>query len=67
MMTRERAEQIRKSVWESGGWHNGTDNPVEVAEIQRFWMSIGRYNSYYDAVSRMARGEHLPPTEGASP
>jgi hypothetical protein len=60
MMTPERAAEIRAAVWASGGWSNGTDNPVEVAEVQRFWLSIGVFNSYYDAVSRMARGEHLP-------
>lgn len=60
-MTRERAEEIRKAIWAAHGWAqvNVSHTPEEEEEIQRFWTTLPGSTSFYEAVSLMARGEHL--------
>lgn len=60
-LTQARAEEIRKAIWAAHGWGKvGRDYTVEEqAEIDRFWTTLPGNTSFYDAVNRMARGEHL--------
>ena len=60
-MTPERAEEIRKAIWAAHGWAQvgQTYTAEEQREINRFWTKMPGNTSFYDAVVRMARGEHL--------
>jgi hypothetical protein len=60
-ITKERAEEIRKKIWADHGWTKVGTCPTkdENDEIQRFWSRLPNNTSYYDVVSRMARGDHL--------
>lgn len=60
-MTRERAEEIRKAIWAAHGWGQVGQHYTaeEREEINRFWTRLPGSTSFYDAVARMARGEHL--------
>lgn len=61
MMTKERAEEIRQNIMAAHGWSQvGRDLTAEEdAEVRRFWNTLPGNTSFYDAVCRMARGEHL--------
>lgn len=67
-MTRERAEEIRRAIWASGGWGYRVDDQgrrtdcytaEERAEIVAFWDTLPGTSTFYDAVARMAQGERV--------
>ena len=67
MMTVERAEEIRASVWRNMQGSLEEFTAAERAEIVAFWNRADKpgTRSFYDAVAAMAKGEHLAaPTEG---
>lgn len=60
-MKPERAEEIRKTIWAHHG-HTKLGRDLtgdEHDEVCRFWAGLPGTTSFYDAVSRMAKGEHL--------
>lgn len=61
MITPERAEEIRSAIASAQGWAKAgvQYTAEEEAEIVRFWSTLQSGHSFYDAVNRMARGEHL--------
>jgi hypothetical protein len=64
-ITKERAEEIRRAIWARHGWTAPNQVTAEEdREIIRFWNTLPGTSSYYDAVARMARGEHLKDQEG---
>lgn len=54
-MSRQRAEEIRVSIWASGCWTYGCATPEEIAEIKRIWETFPGNYSFYDTIARMAR------------
>lgn len=55
-MTRERAEEIRRAIWDSHGW-DGVETPEERKEIVKVWETMPGWTCFYDAVERIAKGE----------
>lgn len=64
-MTAARAEEIRRAIWAAQGWAlaGRQYTKVEEAEISAFWTPLSGGTSFYDAVARMAPGEHLKDDE----
>lgn len=63
-MSPERAEQIRKITWaymQGREWSCALPEITveEDREVREYWEEIEGATSFYDAVSRMANGEHL--------
>jgi len=65
-LTAARAEEIRRAVWAAHGWAQAGRQYTEdeEAEISAFWTALPGGTSFYDAVARMARGEHLKDGHG---
>jgi hypothetical protein len=64
--TAARAEEIRQAIWAAHGWAQAGRQYTreEEAEISAFWTTLPGNTSLYDAVARMARGEHLKDEDG---
>ena len=58
-MTKKRASEIQKEVENVGGWHPKSITKSEDKEIREFWDTLDGQSCYYEAVCRMARGEHI--------
>ena len=54
-MTPKRAEQIRHEIIDSGGWKSSATKE-EDKEIMELWSTLDGRSTYYEAVSRLARG-----------
>lgn len=60
MITPERAKEIQQWIL-STSWLKPQNGPTdeEDREVRAFWDTLDGGTSYYDAVARMARGDHL--------
>ncbi|WP_408890112.1 hypothetical protein ACJ2CR_02595 [Myxococcus faecalis] len=65
-MTDSRAEEIRRAIWAAYGWAQAGRQYTneEELEINAFWTTLPGGTSFYDAVARMALGEHLKDASG---
>lgn len=67
MMTSERAKQIAREIWTNNplGGHRveQTMTEAERQEIIKFWHTLPGHTCFFDAVNRMARGDHLVQAE----
>lgn len=68
-ITPERATAIKDNIWRRfNGGLSGVPVPKDIItqeeneEILRYWKTLPGWTCYYDAVAKMARGEHLEGT-----
>lgn len=57
-ITKERAQEIRKSCMSHHGWSADT-SAEEDAEIREHWSKLPGSSTYFGAVRSMAQGKHL--------
>lgn len=66
-ITKERAEEIRQVIlWRSGGCLGigvkcpyAEETEEEKSQIMALWKTMPGYTCYYDAVTRITRGENI--------
>ena len=63
MITTGRARQIASEIWNSGGWGSPSMTETECREILKFWNTLSGSSFFYEAVTRMAKGEHIEAEE----